>query len=295
MRTSTFSSIIFCMVIAILSSCDNSKENEAQIARLTQERDSIARAYDNVSASHDEIIGYLSKIELAIDSIGIGEQALTTQNKVGERPFSKKELSTRIAQFSDLLQRQRMVIKALEDTIRNTKGSASHLIAIVESLHNQLESKEQELTKLRKELNNSRKSVSDLQKQISMVSTSNQMLENQNETLTQVMAQTNQVINTGYIMIASKQELKDKGILSGGGFLKKDKIDYDKFVSNEFEEVDIRYFEGTPFTAKSAKLLTPAPISSYKLEKTSKNEWKLEILSPADFWNVSTYHIIQTN
>lgn len=274
---------------------DNTEQYQREIEVLKAERDSAFIAANSSSEEYNELFNYITGIETALDSIATEESIISIGGNIGEKPLTRIEMRERIKNFGALLQRQRQYIQQLEDSLRGSPTSASHLLTIVSSLRQQLENKDQQLAKMRTALNSSRKSMVQLQEQFAQIASSNQALEQQNQQLEQAVVQTNQAANLGWFTVASKSELKQMGILTGGGFLKKDKINYGAFNPELFQEVDIRTFDSYRFNSKKAKLITPAPEGTYKLSKDGKDGWIFEILSPADFWSVSNFHIIQTD
>lgn len=284
------------LLLGLMVSCqDNSEAYEKRISELIQERDSIAENARQNDAEHQELMSYITGIESALDSISQEEKMLTMKPGIGEKPLTRMEIRERVRNFGKLLQRQREYIKILEDSLRNSRSGAAHLLSTISTLRQQLDAKDKELAKLQSALRNERATVSQLQETVSSLSEEFDKLEDQNTELQKAMLIQNEVVNTGYVLVDNKKKLEQLGILSGGGFLKKKSIDYSAFKESVFQSIDMRTFSGMDIIGKKVKLLTPAPPKSYRLEKIEKNKWKLIIVSPADFWSVSTFMVIQTD
>ena len=288
---------ILMMGVCLLASvsCNDKSQNDAQIVELTRERDSIATLADNLNQEHQELIGYIQEIEKAIDSVAYEEKILIIGKDEDNRPLSPKQMRERVKAFGKLIQRQRQYIKNLEDSLANKSGSPAHLLSIITSLRTQLEAKNSELDKLRVALKNEKATTAQMQQIIGSMDQTNKLMASENAQLTSALVAQNEAANIGYKLIATKSELEKLGILSGGGFLKKKKLDYSAFNQDNFESVDIRYYDSHVIKAKKVKMLTSAPKNSYTLTKISNDEWQLKILSPADFWSISNFMIIQIN
>ena len=102
-----------------------------------------------------------------------------------------------------------------------------------------------------------------------------------------------QVMNVGFVKMGTKSELKQLGLISGGG-LKKKKVEYSNVEQDLFDRVDIRDLHKLDIPGKNPQILTPMPEESYKLEKNGENT-VLRILAPDRFWSVSNFLIIQTD
>ena len=220
---------------------------------------------------------------------------LTLRPGPGEKPLTRGEIRERVKNFGELLNRQKEYIKMLEDSLRNNHSGASHLLSTITTLRQQLENKNRELAKLQIALKNERTTVAQLQETVNALNEDYNNLEEKNEHLQNAMVVQNESVNRGYVLVADKKKLQQIGILSGGGFLKKKSIDYSAFKEDLFEPVDMRKFTSCDITGKKAKLLTPAPAGSYRLEKIGNTQWKLVVTSTADFWSISTFVVIQTD
>ena len=80
--------------------------------------------------------------------------------------------------------------------------------------------------------------------------------------------------------------------LHTGGFLKKTKVDFTKIDKSLFRAVDIRDVEKIDIPAEKAKVMTPQPENSYRIDKIGKNN-VLSIINPEKFWGVSNFVIIE--
>lgn len=275
--------------------CQNNRQNENQIKEITRQRDSIAKVATTLNHEHLELVSYIEGIEKAIDSVAQEENILIIGKGEDGRSLTQKEIRERVKAFGDLLQRQRSYIKGLEDSLSNKSGSTSHLLSIVSSLRTQLETKESELNNLRLALRNEKATTAQMREIIGTMDKASKQMASENNQLTKALATQNEAINIGYKLIASKSDLEKMGILANGGFLKKKKLDYNAFKEDKFESIDIRYYEAQVIKAKKVKLITSAPANSYTLKKIGKDEWEFRIISPADFWSISNYMILQTN
>lgn len=278
--------------ILFIGSCSHNKyadENE----RLRAQCDSLSNLASQSGEEYQDIMQYITTLEVSMDSIAECESMLTITSE--EKNLTREKLRERVNTFGNVLRRQKEKISVLEDSLKSARGASSHLLSIVTSLRAQLDAKDRELAELTANLNNSKKTISELQTSFKRVAEANTELSQKNEVLETVVETQNNAINTGYILIATKKELREQGILEKAKFLKKSNVIYSSFNSADFKTVDIRTFSGTTIYGKKPKLLTAAPSSSYTIEKINKNEWEFRILSPADFWSISNYLVIQTD
>lgn len=98
------------------------------------------------------------------------------------------------------------------------------------------------------------------------------------------------MLNNGYVLIGSKDDLRRKGILKNGRVISDAALDRSKFF-----QVDIRKWHEISFRAKKPRILTNMPASSYSLTTSGDGNFTLSITDPSDFWRISNYLIIQTN
>ena len=236
---------------------------------------------------------YLSIIAEGLDSISIEEKELLVNNTPGENMgFNRQRIKQNLDHIREILARHRNRIEGLEKKLNTANGDTKHLRTIISALREQIESKDRELVKLRADLEDNRKSIAMLTSQVQQINKEKdvqaQTIQSQQETIDR---QT-EIINKGYIIIATKKELKESGLLSGG-FLKKSKIDYSKIDLGSFKEVDIRSFRTISIPQKS-KILSSVPQGSYVISN-SQNGNTLEIIDFEKFWSVSNFLIIQTN
>ena len=83
--------------------------------------------------------------------------------------------------------------------------------------------------------------------------------------------------------------LNEAGVF-GGNVLEEDH--YTKIDKSLFKSVDIRNTEKINIPAREAKVLTPQPSNSYRIDKVYKNN-VLSITNPEKFWGVSDFVVIQ--
>lgn len=102
-----------------------------------------------------------------------------------------------------------------------------------------------------------------------------------------------QMLNTGYYIVADKNVLKTLGLLEGGVFAKK-RLTTQGFSHEGFTKVDIRELSEVALGAKKADLLTSHPADSYELQVQADGMLKLVIKDQTAFWHNSRFLVIKT-
>ncbi|MBR0045637.1 MAG: hypothetical protein IJP75_01965 [Bacteroidaceae bacterium] len=131
-----------------------------------------------------------------------------------------------------------------------------------------------------------------LNRQVKTLTASNERLTEEVNKQGEALVRQTEVINEGYVKIGTKKELQQAGVLSGGGFLSKKKLDVANFQHAGFMKVDISHYVEVEIPSKKIQILTAMPPSSYIITNEG-NATKLRITNPNAFWSVSNYLVIQ--
>ena len=182
------------------------------------------------------------------------------------------------------------------------QDSTSNYRTLIAHLYSEIDAKNEEIAQMAELLNQKNYTISKLNSRVSsleqdlesissLAKEQEQMLSEQAEAL---MAQSD-MINTGYVKIASKKELKKEGFLKKGLF-SGGRLDTDGLNMASFSPVDIRVFHEITLSSSTPRILTSHPSSSYELQ-TDKNSNEdvsyLVIKDPALFWSLSNFLVIQ--
>ena len=278
-----------CVGMAV-SSCGESAKERQQRERM----DSIEDASVQKRLEYEQLQEYLGIIAEGLDSIAIEEHELLGGNTPGEKEgFNRERMKQDLAHVRALLSRHRTRISELEQQLSESTGDAKKLRTIIVALREQLDAKDRELAQLKQDLEDNRKSLDALRGRVQRMSdeqaAQQQTIQEQQEV---IEAQAEQM-NNGYVKIATKRELKNAGLLSGGLFKKK-KVDYSQIDLTQFQKVNIQTVSSISVPSK-IKILTPVPDGSYELVKDGAGGYELHILNPSAFWSVSNFLIIQVD
>lgn len=83
------------------------------------------------------------------------------------------------------------------------------------------------------------------------------------------------------------------GVIEGGGFLKSSKIKLSNVNISKCSKLDIATFRELPIQSRKVKILSPAPESSYVINRNGDVS-KLVITDATAFWSLSNILVIQT-
>ena len=157
--------------------------------------------------------------------------------------------------------------------------------ALIADLQKQLEEKDSQLRIKTQQIATLDQAVSNLRSDVSTLTQEKQV---QKETI----ATQDQLLNTAFYIIGSKDDLIAAKVLSKGGLFRSARISYEAEQS-AFVKIDIRNVNSVKLNAKKAKVLSVHPAGTYSLDLDENGFQVLNISSPAAFWEQTKYLVVQ--
>lgn len=292
--TSKITSLLsMCFILLLVCSCGNSG---SEVMKLGEERDSLRQINREQIERLDSYSKTIETLNETLDSIAYQENMIFFNNN-GEMPITKENVKHNLMRFEALLKKQGDKIRQLEKQLSESNDSNTKSLSLISHLKEQLNTKNIQIAQLKEELEKKNVDIVRLQEQVesqrltintqtATISELNQRTQRQGEAL----ARQDAILNNGYVLIGSKDDLKRKGILKKGKIVADAALDRSKFA-----KVDIREWREVSFTAKRPRILTNMPASSYEITTTGNRNFTLTVKNPSDFWRISTYLVIQTD
>lgn len=268
-----------------VAGCGN---RNAEVERLVAERDSLLRSLETQSVEFDNYEQTVGILNATLDSISELENLIFLNT--GEPPFSKEALKYNLMRFETVLDEQSEKIRQLEERLALSHDSTAQSMRLIAHLKEQIEAKNGEIARLRAELGRKNADIGKLRGQVASQSARIDELDRKSDIQMKALAVQDSILNTGYVLIASKKELRQMGLLKGGRLAADAAIDYSAFTP-----VDLRKWNDVTVQGKRLKVLTAAPSSSYGIVRLGDRNWMLTISNVSDFWRTSRFLIIQTD
>lgn len=290
-RTTLLITLIFCLGGMFLSCGGNTGSNDS----IAAERDSLKILADENQRELERMTNFFNDVAACIDSISEQENLLTlTIDPETNRRYSSREMTARLNQLSEIINSQRARIVSLVDSLTDSMDTTriNGLTNTIAFLNKQLNQKEAQIAQIRAELNGERRNVKRLTSQVAELSNAVDDLSSRNEKLTEAVQVQTEIINEGYILVGDTDRLRSLGIIEGGGFLKKSKVNLANVNYGNCIKVDISQFRDLPINSNKFKILTPVPEGSYSLIRTNTG-YNLNIIDPTAFWSLSSVLVIQ--
>lgn len=286
--------VCFGGIVAMLfSGCSGSSSSD--VMRLVEERDSLRQANKEQNEILDGFGKTIATLNETLDSVADQEDRLFVN--AGEIPVTKEDVKHNLKRFENLLKKQSEKIKLLESQLAESKDANQQSLALIAHLKEQLEAKNRQIMQLKRELENKNVDIASLHEQVASqeltISTQTAKiseLDQRNKRQGEALARQDAMLNNGYVLIGSKDDLTRKGILRKGKIVADAALDRSKFA-----KIDIRAWREVSFTAKRPRILTNMPASSYEITTTGNNSFTLTVKNPSDFWRISSYLVVQTN
>lgn len=268
----------------LLASCNDKKEEAEKnpvVDSLSNVNTELNSQLSQKEAALQEFIEAFNEIQENINTIKEKEKIVTTSTQSGDVKNKEESIKEDIQAIYDLLNKNKMKVAALSKKLKDANIKMESLEKMIVNLQAMIDEKDKEIEALKDK-------VESLNIELSNLQTSYQELAQENEVKTEKLY-------TAYYAVGTAKELKEKGVITKeGGFIgigKATKLK-DDFNKDYFTKIDITKVTVIPISAKSAKVLTNHPSSSYKIVGDKKHVDRIEITNPDDFWSASKFLVI---
>lgn len=275
--------LVLAVVAVCLSSCGGKTE-----AELNAKVDSLQTALNQRDSDYRQLDEFVNVVSECLDSIAQQETDLFNPDKESPLP-SHDAVKNQLSRLRETLQVQRQRIANLESQLKSAKGNAQKLQRIIISLKAQLAEKEDQIATLQDEVVNKGLTIEDLRGRLSRMYEMNESQQKIISSQHKIIANQDSQLNEGYVIIGTKSELKDAGVL------KKKKMDVNGLDKSMFKTIDIRVVTEIDIPSKKPEILSQMPEDSYTIEKVDKKSSTLRITNPERFWSVSKFLIVRTD
>lgn len=287
------------MCMTIFASCS---QNEAAIARLESQADSLRLVNGMQQEALDDLTAYVAQISNALDSITIYEGILTIRVDENGHVLGRKKVLENLAMLEKVLARKRSEIEQLDSLLRTRSDQVRNLTSLVQHLFSELDEKEETIQNLRTEINaknstirNLTGRVDDLTNDISDLSDTLKNVKEKSERDATLLKEFKEKAQRVYYVVGTSKELQELGVLSRK-FMQKSKVNTEEFDLSNFSEANMMDLSEIHIVGKNPKIMSmEPPSSSYEIEGSNRGggSYVLKILRPEQFWNASKYLVIK--
>ena len=270
-----------CLIAFALTGCTQRKTSTA----VDPANDSLQQVIAQRDSEINDMMGTLNEITEGFREINEAENRVTIA-KDGEGTNKRQQIKENIQFISNTMQRNRELIKKLQQQLRDSRFNGGELKKAIENLMQQLDEKNQQLQQLRTELDSKDIDIAELDETVNSLNSNVSNLKNESDQKSQTISNQDKQLNTAWFVFGTKKELKDQHILANGKVLES------TFNKNYFTKIDIRMDKEIKLYSKSARVLTMHPSSSYTLSRDANNQYILRINNPQIFWSTSKYLVV---
>ncbi len=277
----------------------NTKKNEGQLTKLTEEKELVARELDSQERNFTEIMQLVTDVEDQIQTI-MEKENLVLSTQQGEYLDGKERLMKEIAMIDDLVVRSKEDIESLAGKLKTAGLKANVLQNKINRLTATLQERTDMIAELKADIATKDESlktlnvkVGDLEKEGARQAIEIVQKDVQIETLTA----DNNKLNKVHFAVGTYADLKAKGLVQKeGGFLvfgRKTALTDDP-AQEAFAQIDGRQFSKLPIEGKKLELVSDHPSDSFVIVEDEDNEdvKYLEILDAEEFWRISKYLVV---
>lgn len=292
-KTITILALLF-FIISITSCVESSKKYKNLQAQL----DSLTIIKDSTSAELEEVFATLNEVENGLRNIREAENIITVQSAAGGEISANKRVQMKqdVLAISDAINGYKKQIAKLKsdnrvksvqfqkrlDVLTTELEEKSILVA---NLSKQLEEKNTQLRIKTKQIATLDEAVSNLRSDVASLSKEKELHK-------ETIESQEQLLNTAFYIIGTKDELINSKVLSKGGLFRSAKISYEADQS-AFIKIDIREVKSIHLNAKKAKIISVHPTGTYSFENSTDGTLILRISSTEAFWEQTKYLVIQ--
>jgi DNA repair exonuclease SbcCD ATPase subunit len=280
---------VFAMCCVALASCNLGKNSDAEL-RAIQERDSLNQIIAQRDNELNDMMSTFNEIEEGFRVINEAEGRVNLARS-GEGTNATARIRENMQFIQTTMEQNRALIAKLQQQMKNSNVKADALQKAIDNLTKELELKDQQIAELQAELESKNIHIAELNQRVTELNTDVETLTETNTQQQQTISTQDRELNTAYFVFGTKKELKNQGILDGGGLFKKAKVST-SYNNEYFTKIDIRTTKEIKLYSNKAEIKTSHPAGSYSLEKDANGQYVLQITNPSQFWNNSKYLVI---
>lgn len=291
-----FIPICLLLLSLLAASCGGKSDSAPDTDRLRAERDSLIVVAADNRRELERMTTFFDEVATCIDSITRQENLIVEEvNFEKSRRGNSAELVQRLNQLTQIISDQRERIASLVNSLNNQADTTrlAGLRNTIAYLTGQLARKEEQIQRLRAEVSGNQRSIRNLNARIQDLSAEVGDLTTQNTALTEAVQVQTEIINEGYVLVASRQRLKELGVIEDGGLLRRSKVHLGRVTTAMCSKVNVAIFNELPIPSRKYKILSPAPESSYTIRRAGDTS-TLIITDANAFWSLSNILVIQT-
>ena len=283
--------VVTVLTIVVAVGCTDQKKVKEMEQRIAQLQAEYEQKMEEAATQSEFLQEYSETINDVYDNLeqirqreGFLSRASSDVEEQDKTPLREKMLAN-VQSIDTYLKSSKAKMAELQQRFKDSKVKNDALSSTIESLNKAIEEREVHITQLKDDL---------AALNIKFDETEWQLKEKET-----VIQQQQQQLNTVYYIVASEDELKDKGIIEEkGGFLglRKTKRLAAGFNEADFTPADIVEVGNLQIDKEpgKVKVLSPHNPNSYQLHKSAEGKTTLEITNPQEFWKIR-YLVIASN
>ena len=215
---------------------------------------------------------------------------LNNESPVG----SKESLLNDISILNQLLEDNERKVESLDKLLKQSGLELKNFRNRIELLNENIAVQNKEIVELKDIIRGKDYEMAELNKKIeklgeNIISQIDTIISKQT-----IIEERTLALSSGYYVVGTRKELKEKGLLESSGFLGMKKTqNIDNIDNNAFTNININTTTSIPLYAKKVKILSDHPSDSYKFNKENNQIISLEIIDKDEFWKISKYTLIE--
>lgn len=283
-------SAMLAVVMAVMfASCNQVSKEQYQEA--TNINDSLMYVALQQGNEIYELSTTLKSVSEELDKINGQIEVSTGDNK--DLVAKRERLLQQLALVKQTMDEKQQKLDELQKKYSAQLGQNKALKQTIERLQTEVAGYESKIADYKIVVANLDQKVSGLTDTLTQTMQSLDSTKAQSAQQQEVINTQDEMLNTGYYLVAGKSRLKELGLLEGN-FLTKKRLTRDGFSSEGFTKVDIRELSELPLGSKKVNILSSHPTNSYELREQADGTQKLVIKDPSEFWSNTRFLVVKT-
>lgn len=275
---------MFLILIPVFVACGRISKEKALELQATN--DSLREQVEINAAALDEFTTFVDEVLAILDSIKMKENIIS-QNTLRMREMgssSREKIKNDIRNIYAMILKDKQDLDSLSRKLQHSGTKIKEFQKLVDRLQQEIAQKNSDIETLQKTLEKMNVTIALADQKIDTLTNVVQKQNWQIYTANQSLAEQKAASNTGYYIIGTSKELKEKGIIKRGRILP-------DFNRSSFTKVDITKTTEIPLHGTRVKVLSTHPTSSFRITQ----EVSLRVIDHEAFWSSTKYLILETN